>query len=257
MKPFFIASMLVALTLSSCGLGGESKNKNQTTAAPRPLKIIVIEDFSWSQQREKKISMQALFQLADSISKCGGLLSYGIISDDSFKPFTELLIEEPPLSPEKSEEKNPFKKQKKEAQLVANEAHQSQLKARQIENDNKIATFLNSVERIKKKTVYARHSDVNNAFSRAAQTVCAPNSGFSIAPNTFVIVASDLINEWIGGNRTRFEGFDCPLKNPMLVVGAQGSGNLDLKPGTYLNLQSIEEAVRYVFAHNKININKN
>ncbi len=244
-----IFTLLLTILLFSCGIGGSSNAKNTATAQPQPLKIVVIEDFSYSQTKERKIPIEVLFELANRIAKCGGILSYGIITGDSFKPFTELVIEQPPLSPEQTDEKNPFKKAKKEAKLVANQQHETVLKTRQIDNDNKIAAFLNTVERIKKKTPLARSSDVNNAFARAAMTVCAPNSGFSQEPKTFVIVASDLINDWIGGNRERFRGFDCTLKNPILVVGAQGCGNLELAEGTYLNLQSIEEAKRYVFAH--------
>jgi hypothetical protein len=237
----------ICVIIQSCI--GSSNKKTLANQQPSPMKVIIIEDFSVSQHKEKRIPIKLLYELADSIAQVGGVLAYGTISSKSFEPLTEVIFDQPPLSPTMKEDKNPFKRTKKQAKLVENQVHQEVMKVRQTANDTKIAAFLNTVEARRKNTAKAYYSDVHNALNRAAQTVCAPNSGFSQEPNTFVVVCSDLIDDWVGGGRRRFTGFDCKLKNPMLVIGAQASGNIELKQGEYLNLPTFQEAKRYVFAH--------
>lgn len=243
MKKLLLVFMLLC-TLLSCS----KKSKTSTIANSQlpPFKIVVLEDFSGSTKRENKVDMQTLFYLADSVAHYGGVLAYGTIINNSDIPLIELYIAEPPQPTTAQMEKNPFKKESKAKQVANSEAAKDAAKIRQIDCDNKIATFLNLVEKRRKKTKTAQFSDVSGALERAEQIVCAPNS-FSRAPRTLVVVCSDLQHDFIGGNRERWTGFSCPLYKPMLVVGAQNSGNLNIKQSDFANFTSFDEAIRYIF----------
>jgi hypothetical protein len=243
----FTLFMLLSASLFACGIGSNAKNKTAFAEKP-PLKIIVIEDYSISQKKEYAISIYKMRELADSVAKYGGILSYGSIENNSNQPFTELFIEQMPLPPSAGDSKNPFKSKNKALRESEAKLYKETLKNIQTQNDNKIAEFLSIVQTRMKKGKKANNSDVHNCFTRANQLVCAPKSSFRQEPKTFVIACSDMLDDWVGGNRRRFEGFDCTV-NPLLLVGAQGTGSIEIKQGEYLNLSSFDEAVRYVFAH--------
>lgn len=241
-----ILFILLSIALSACGIGAK-KNKAEATAQA-PLKIVVIEDFSISQRKERRIDIYLMRELADSVAKNGGSLAYGTIENHSFKPFEEFTIAEAPPSPETQASKNVFKRDAKAVKAKKMDTYNEDLKLKQTADDTKMAQFLNAVQRRMKNTSKSTRSDIHNAFTRASAIVCGPNV-FRQKPRTYVIVASDLWDDWVGGDRRRFTGFACDLSCPMLVVGAQGAGNLELEQGAYLNLSSVGEAARYIFSH--------
>jgi hypothetical protein len=254
MKNGAFAGLLAASTfLGSCGEAVSSSQTKVGELKLPPLHIVVVQDRSISTQSEERVNTETVQPLLDSIEKRSGSLAYGeITSISSSESFLQFEVAAPPPPPAPDLEKNPMRRRSKEKTAALNAEYRNKLIPWQESARQKRTEFYDQFVlrfNIKRKKSETYSSDVHGALNKMNMIACTAANDHKA---TWCIILSDMKHDWVGGHQSFFTGLACEA-NPLLIVGAKGSGNINLKSGSYVNLASFQQAIDYINVHNILN----
>lgn len=232
--------LLAAFSITGCQPPGQAPQSEAISA--RPIRILVLEDASLSRKRAglKRISYSDFVPLIDWLGQSGGEVAYGLITEESNRPFRRLRVDRH-LKPVQDTSSNPLLQQQ-----LLREFQQEHQEYQSWEE--RLADFIGEIIREIRNAVepdsLSSHTDISGALTRAAIYLCEPPVWE--APARYLIIHSDL-EDTIGKN---FHGIAC--EHQILVVNGTGLAPALQDQGIpYKKFESFKAAALYIIEQEK------
>jgi hypothetical protein len=250
-----LASLLASLVFSGCSTstGGSTARAGDAQAAvtrkaacDAPVRVGLLGDktLSTAETRTQQLQAEDLDVLVNLISRCGGEIGVGLVTDDSNRSLSRLRIETPepePAAPqlkgksafEAAREQDAYRKKKADYEL--------ELAAWQKETVRRKEHFAELTRGLLAQEPNYARTDVWDAVRRAELFMAENGAGWPRQPHGYIVIVSDGEDNVRKPSVTINSGAQLLLVNGNASVGALAH----LNP---LRFESLDAALQYIVA---------